>query len=864
MENKQLNIFLLIILCTIGINVKAQKAFSTAGFYSLLGSPRQAVNLNPGWRFYKGDIQGAEKTDYDDSSWQVVSLPNGLETLPLEASGSINYRGEVWYRKHFTLNSNYIDKRLVLYFEGIMGKSKIWVNGRLAAEHFGGYLPIGIDITSLCKIGGKNLISVWADNSDDKSYPPGKPQTVLDFCYFGGIYRDCWLYTTSQVYVTDANIINKTADGGLIVYSDKINETSADIRLQVNIQNEEKTATKAYVEFTLTDKTGRNVAQHQITTVLKGNRTLKDKISVENPQLWTPDHPYLYNLTVRIKDRSGNLLDGYTTHIGIRTIEFNPEHGLILNGKIFPRKLIGANRHQDYALVGNALSNSLHWRDAKKLKDAGMDIIRNAHYPQDPAFMEACDELGLFVIVNTPGWQFWNEAPIFRKRIYSDIRSMIRRDRNHPSVIMWEPILNETNYPDDFAKEVHAIVKEELPYRSYTAADRRATGSDYFDILFNAPLKKTDPLYDKNRVYFTREWGDNVDDWSAHNSPSRVARQWGETAQLIQANDYGCSPYKWPSVDRLYETEVNHIGGCLWHSFDHQRGYHPDPFYGGIMDAFRRPKYSYYMFQSKSHQTKPMVYIANLMTPFSPNNVTVYSNCDEVRLTTQFGDKQRVYKKPVDLGNKPFPIITFDKAFHFMTDKKFARSQQHSLSFLLAEGLKNGKVVATHKIYPARKSTNIRLLLDTEDLQPTANGGDLVTIIAQVTDAMGTVKRLNNTTVRFEIEGEGRLIGAHHPVPVLWGEACALIQTTTKAGKIKVKAYMEYAGDSKPLPGEIEFRTTTSPTKLLFDVDEEKQTQAPLPTSGTVTLTKDQKRDILKEFKKVEMQQEKFESKPSK
>ena len=138
---------------------------------------------------------------------------------------------------------------------------------------------------------------------------------------------------------------------------------------------------------------------------------------------------------------------------------------------------MGANRHQDFAVIGNALPNSLHWRDAKKLRDAGMRVIRNAHYPQDPAFMDACDELGLFVIVNTPGWQFWNDQPIFAQRVYSDIRNMVRRDRNHPSVWMWEPILNETWYPADFAKNVVDILNEEYPYPyCYAGCDVTARG----------------------------------------------------------------------------------------------------------------------------------------------------------------------------------------------------------------------------------------------------------------------------------------------------------------------------------------------------------------------------------------------------
>lgn len=859
--------FVLLALFYFAGDGNAQVRFSTAGFHVLSDSPRQVFDMNPGWRFCKGRAEGAERVDFNDSEWQVVSLPNGLETLPLEASGSINYRGEAWYRKHFTLPSGLQGERCVLYFEGIMGKSKIWVNGTLVGEHFGGYLPVSLDITEQCRFGEKNLVSVWADNSDDPNYPPGKPQTMLDFCYFGGIYRDCWLYTTSRTYITDANMrnANKTGNGGVAVYYEHVSDNSADVCIQVNLQSDAVSPVRGEVEFVLRNDSGEEVAKSRENCRLKGNTTLKKRMTLSSPVLWSPDTPYLYTLEVRVKDGKGNMLDGYGIRTGIRTIGFDPKRGLILNGKVFSRKLIGANRHQDYALIGNALSNSLHWRDAKKLKDAGMDIIRNAHYPQDPAFMEACDALGLFVIVNTPGWQFWSDEPVFRERIYSDIRNMVRRDRNHPCVIMWEPILNETNYPDYFAKEVHGIVKEEaLPGNNYTAADLRATGSQYFDISFTAPLSETDPGYDENKIYFTREWGDNVDDWNAHNSPSRVARQWGEHAQLIQARDYGRSPVGWASIDVLYETKPNHLGGCLWHSFDHQRGYHPDPFYGGIMDAFRRPKYSYYMFQAKSHQTRPMVYVANLMTPFSPEDVTVYSNCDEVRLTTQTGEKQRVYRVPQELGNKPFPIVRFEKAFDFMVDKKFARGGKHSESYLLAEGLIDGKVVASHKVCPARQSTEIRLSADTENMQPVANGGDLVTVVAQVTDCNGVVKRLNNTSIVFEIEGEGRLIGADKAVPVLWGEACVLVQTTSKAGKVRIKARMEYAGEVKPSAGELEFATLPSPVPQLFDADEEKQTTVALPTQGSGALSEEQKQELMKASKIVEAQQEQFGEKDGK
>lgn len=149
--------------------------FSTAGFFRLPDTGRDVYSMNPAWRFYKGSAVGAEAKEFNDKAWQVVSLPNGIEYLPTEASGCINYQGEVWYRKHFTPSEALKGKKLFLHFETIMGKSKIYVNGKLLAEHFGGYLPVSVDVTDALKWGEDNVIAVWADNSDDPTYAPGKP-----------------------------------------------------------------------------------------------------------------------------------------------------------------------------------------------------------------------------------------------------------------------------------------------------------------------------------------------------------------------------------------------------------------------------------------------------------------------------------------------------------------------------------------------------------------------------------------------------------------------------------------------------------------------------------------------------------------
>ena len=819
----------------------SQPEYSTAGFFELPNTGRTVYSMNPAWRMYKGHLEGAEQPDFNDKEWDLVSLPDGIEYVPSEASGCVNYQGEVWYRKHFTPEETWKGKQLFLHFEAIMGKAKVWINGTLVNEHYGGFLPVIANVTEYLNYEEDNVIAVWADNSNDPSYPPGKPQDMLDFTYSGGIYRDCWIIVHNKVFITDSNYENEIAGGGLFVSFGHISQSQAEIRLDAHVRNSSNTYFSGKIEYQLFDKDNRRVCQaNKAFSVSKGKaRNTSLTIKVEKPELWEPDSPYLYQLHVLLKDKSGHIVDGYRRRIGIRSIEFKGKDGFWLNGKPYPYPLIGANRHQDFAIIGNALSNSLHWRDAKKLRDAGLRVIRNAHYPQDPAFMDACDELGLFVIVNTPGWQFWNKELIFAQRVYSDIRNMVRRDRNHPSVWMWEPILNETWYPEDFAKNVVDILHEEYPYPyCYAGCDVTAKGHEYFPIHFTHPLNGAGGAFNTSKMdpkisYFTREWGDNVDDWNSHNSPSRVNRAWGEIPMLVQTQGYAKTDYKYTCYDVLYRNTRQHMGGCLWHSFDHQRGYHPDPFYGGIMDAFRQPKLSYYMFCAQRPVEKnnrliaengPMVYIANAMTPFSPKDVTVYSNCDEVRLTYCKNGKQFIYKKEKTDEGMPSPIITFKDVWDVMYDKQLARKNKHEESYLLAEGIVDGKVVATHKVMPARRPSKIILWADNEGTETIADGSDLITVIAAIADENGNIKRLNNYHIKFEIEGPGELVASKetftNPREVQWGTAPILVRAKAQTGNIKVKASVVPNGIHTPMSAELIIPTTKAIHPLIADEDE--------------------------------------------
>lgn len=599
---------------------------------------------------------------------------------------------------------------------------------------------------------------------------------------------------------------------------------------------------KVKVDVVLKDENNLVVRKANKLLDLEGNytATVSEEMEVVEPQLWSPWSPSLYNVEVTITDINNNPIDGVAVKIGLRKIEFKGKEGFFLNNEPYPGKLMGVNRHQDHAVVGNAMSNNSQWRDAKLLKDAGCDIVRAAHYPVDPAFMDACDALGLFYIVATPGWQFWNKKPIFEKRVLQDIRNMVRRDRNHPCVIMWEPILNETWYPESFAKKTHNAVHEEYPFQgAYTVCDAHARGQKNFDIIYSHPFKdeffknvkentKDNRLklsYDyakEERCVFTREWGDCVDDWNSHNSPSRAARDWGERAQLTQAIHYSNSSYVYTNWESLHNTPSQHVGGTLWHSFDHQRGYHPDPFYGGITDDFRQPKYSYFMFASQkdvSNENLAMVYIAHEMTPFSEPDVTVFSNCEEVRLIIY--EQDTIVKNVSNYNLKmPHPVVIFEDVFNFIDVKNLHRAKMQSKASLIAEGLIDGKVVTTFKRMPAKRPSKVVLSIENNNVPLLANGSDFVRVVASITDEDGNIKRLNESDIRFEIEGEGSLIGNSstftNPRKVRWGTAPILVQSSLSSGKIKVKASVVDEGINSPLAGELEFESLESSTPFIY------------------------------------------------
>jgi beta-galactosidase len=760
---------------------------------------REVLSFNQNWRFYRVDdsqksIQPpTDGAAFNDGDWEKVNLPHTVRLEPVNASGGENFQGICWYTRHFQPDDSWKDHILYLRFEGAMSVADVYLNGQKLTTHYNGYQPFTIDISKAVQFGKENVLIVRLDNSDNKEVPPGKPQNQLDFCYFGGLYRDVDLYVLDKLHVTDEILADKVAGGGIFVSYPSVTDASAVVNVQTDILNEYSDARKATVAQEIHDANGNVVASGtsdlQLTPGSSGVST--QQLTVKNPKLWHPEHPDLYTLVTTISD-GGKTTDTVSTRIGIRQFRFTVADGLLINGKKFLS--IGANRHQDHPYVGYAIPASDQWRDAKRLREAGFTSFRS-HYPQDRAFLDACDELGILVIESNPGWQIGGDE-LFTNRVYQNGREMIRRDRNRPSLMLWEAELNETySYDRKIYPQIQKLVHEEYPFDGcYTAGDsvKKKPGEPDWDVVYSGS--------NKDKPSWQREYGDGpVDNWTDQQSASRVARGWGETPMLVQA---------WKHLDQfntiLSKPDTPALGGVdIWAGVDAYRGYHHLPFLGGPIDLFRLPKFDAYFFQSQRSpdihvpglNDGPMIFIANFATMQSPTTVTVFSNCQEVRLS-QNGKEIATQKPVVNYPGLAHPPFTFtigknigEASTMFMTG---VSNPGDKIGELKAEGLIDGKVVATQTVREPGVPKKLELQVDLDGRDLTADGSDWVRVYAHVCDSRGTTYPYADDSITFKVEGPGELIAdahaANNPVRAEAGIATALVRATATAGEIKVTA----------------------------------------------------------------------------
>ncbi|WP_455593537.1 glycoside hydrolase family 2 TIM barrel-domain containing protein [Bacteroides sp.] len=769
--------------------------FSLSCAYAGETKARLVLNMNTGWAFHRGDVEGGEQPSLDDSGWTAAVLPHIMQLEKKHCGGDVIYDGVGWYRRAFKVPSQHKDKKITISFEGVMNACQVFVNGRKVAVHHGGYVGFVTDISSNINWGGSNTLAVRVSAEYDPLTPPGKPQGKMDFYYYSGIYRDVEMLITDPLHITDALAEDEVAGGGVFVTYPVVNNEKAIVRVKTQVRNEGKSLRMAQLRTRLIDKYGKEVGKKRSSLKLSGGQAVhaEQEFVVAHPLLWHPYHPDLYTLESEIVE-NGHTIDRRVETIGIRTIAYTRDGGFFINGE--PFYLRGANRHQAFPHIGDAASNSMQERDVIDLKRGGFNAVRAAHYPQDPAFLAACDKHGLLVVECIPGWQYFNNDPIFVERLYGIGKKMIRRDRNHPSVILWETALNESRYPVEVARRLQHIAHAEYPGdQMFTVGDYfgHADRVDCFDVFYKQVSRfpkdgdvMSNYLEDQIAVkpLFTREWGDGVGE------KPRVSLMENEEEQLKQCRGRyeqlnGHGYFDWCMLD----ANPRMGGHFLWSYNDYARGAEEETMFCGIVDINRYPKYSYYMMQSMRGKDEPMVFIASHNTAArhasSVGEITVFSNCDEVHLyrNKQLIGKQTrqertpLYRPIVNKGGNP--CYVFDAGTYQPGE-------------LMAEGIVDGKVVATYAVRTPETAHHLEIMLKEDGIQPVADGSDMIPVYFKVCDRNGTLIGSSDCKIRITVSGEGRLIGdgieriGVNPQVVEGGVGYALIRTTRKAGKIHV------------------------------------------------------------------------------
>ena len=395
-----------------------------------INAQRIDKTINSSWRFHKGD-DDATISSLDIEDWDGINLPHTWNAVDAFDDTPGYYRGVGWYAKNLQVPQEWENKSVYIKFEGANQEVKVYLNGNLVGEHVGGYTAFSFNVSEHLTYGEENNLVVRVDNSHNENIPP----LNADYTFYGGIYRNVRLIVVEPVHFEMDNY----ASDGVFVETPEVNENEASVVVHGNVSNTTSDRRRVIVETRILDRNNTVVVEKSSKMVLSPNSKgafTTEGLGISSPELWHPDHPYLYQVLIHIKDsKSGVVLDQLTLPLGVRWYGFNEEGGFELNGK--PLKLIGANRHQDFEDMGNALPDDYHFNDYKRIKELGFNFIRTAHYPQAQEVYRTCDELGLLVWSEIPVVSnITNSGPFFQNSMEMQ-REHIRQTRNHPSIILY-------------------------------------------------------------------------------------------------------------------------------------------------------------------------------------------------------------------------------------------------------------------------------------------------------------------------------------------------------------------------------------------------------------------------------------------
>ncbi|MBN1415268.1 MAG: DUF4982 domain-containing protein [Bacteroidales bacterium] len=766
------------------------------------------INFNSNWKFFYGDDSLASNPDYDDSGWRMLNLPHDWsiegefsKEHPSDPRGGALPTGIAWYRKTFGLINSEKNKRFFIDFDGIYRNSEVWINGHYLGKRANGYISFRYELTPYLRFEKEhNIIAVRVDNS---LQPNSRWYTG------SGIYRNVRLVSTFRLHI---------GQWGVYITAPEIKEQHTKVEIEIRLNGMVTDLETIKIVTSIFDQ--NNIKAAKVSSHIKDNRTLHSGISQElsvlNPKLWSPDNPHLYIVKTEIFI-DGNKADESIIPFGIRYFHFNADSGFYLNGK--PLKIHGVNLHHDLGALGAAVNARAMERQLELMKGMGCNAIRTAHNPPAPEFLDLCDRMGFLVI--DEAFDVWQKKKVkydysidWEENHKNDLRDMILRDRNHPSVIAWS-IGNEIREQFDstgfvITRELVAIVKSLDTTRPVICALTETDPAKNFIVqsgaldLLGFNYKHED--WAKFRENFPGQKMIPTENMSAfasrghYDMPSDSVRYWPEKPgePIVGANnDYTVSAYDmvcayWGSTHEETLKEFHKYafipGIFVWSGMDYIG--EPEPYgwpaknsYYGVVDLAGFPKDVYYLYQSIWTE-KPTLHVFPHWNWETGNNIDVwayYSQADEVELflnNTSLGTRKK------ENGN-----------MHVMW------RVQYQPGTLMTISRQDGNIVLEKTIRTAGEPARIEMTADRSTIH--ADGCDLSFITVKITDKEGNLVPNADNLVHFKASGCGFLAGVDNGYQASHesfkgssrkafnGMCLAIIQSNGTAGKITITASSE-------------------------------------------------------------------------
>nr|MUH41188.1 DUF4982 domain-containing protein [Zobellia laminariae] len=780
------------------------------------------VSFNSGWLFQKGDPSGAEKSTFKDADWRKLNLPHDwaiegpFDKKYNARTGGLPVHGTAWYRKHFTIDKKYAAQQIAVLFDGVMNNSKVYINGTYIGERPFGYMGFELDLTPYIKFGEDNVIAVRV-----------APEDLASRWYSGaGIYRNTYLKINNPIHIPL---------WGTYITTPEVSDEKATVKIETTVKNAVGKGASVTLETKIIDGLNNVVASssQKIKLEKSSEKVVIDEIVVNHPNRWGIENPYLYDVVTQVK--KGNIiLDEYSSTLGIRSISFDAKKGFLLNEK--PVEFNGVCMHHDLGPLGGAVNYRATERQMQIMQSMGVNALRTSHNPPSPEMLQICDKMGIVVL--DEAFDEWKIPKVingynkfFDEWHERDLRDMIKRDRNHPSVVMWsignEIIEQREKDGWKVAKMLSDICHDEDHTRPTTAGFNNYPGAFKNKLAYQIDIVGLNyKPFDYGEVIRENPdmivYGSETSSQTSSRGTYALPITHDHKKETLEVSSYDVTvgpPWAYPP-DVEFDVQAENptfLGEFMWTGFDYLG--EPTP-YGGRdnstngywnadwpvhasyfapVDLCGFPKDRYYLYQSQ-WTTEPMVHVLPHWNWEGKEGeeipVYAYTNCDEVELIVN-GKSLGKKVKGVDTTDIPAEFRGFEKGM-YTSKYRLSWNVPYQPGSLRVIGYKDGKAVTEKVIKTAKKASKIRLTADRTEI--TADGKDLSFIEVDITDADGNLIPNADNQVQFTIEGAGILaaVGNGNPaslesfqdtkIKAFNGKCLLVIKSTEASGNITISA----------------------------------------------------------------------------